>query len=288
MALLDEEGDHDDDDKGENGNNHGKYETNHRINGMDPKMENGHHVKHTSNDSGKNKTPDDEFSSSAVLSTSSYMAALLASALGRHDLARTVLRRRFGSHGRGITRIHPTVWRTAGAIASGNDKEDDLVSLSPHAIHPSRINAAFVPTVYREAIPPHFHKILQHAFRPDSPYWAQSGYDRGVYYSFWIDWPLQSVKPSSRAGAAVLPDTIPSFQVVVSNVIEHMVVEHLLPRVRALLSVEVLSTLAGFEWWVHTRPLGANVGHQLHFDTDEALLEQDGVVAIQSRLRSYI
>ena len=33
--------------------------------------------------------------------------------------------------------------------------------------------------------------------------------------------------------------------------------------------------ICGFEWWVHTRPIHANLGHNLHFDTDESLLAQD-------------
>eukprot|EP00957_Ditylum_brightwellii_P149361 11375289-Ditylum_brightwellii.AAC.1 len=55
--------------------------------------------------------------------------------------------------------------------------------------------------------------------------------------------------------------------------------KHLLPRVTAVCGEQALAELAGFEWWVHTRPHGANLGHQLHFDTDEALLEQDQIVS---------
>ena len=35
--------------------------------------------------------------------------------------------------------------------------------------------------------------------------------------------------------------------------------------------------IVGFEWWVrvHTRSIQANLGHQLHFDTDEAFLAQE-------------
>ena len=36
--------------------------------------------------------------------------------------------------------------------------------------------------------------------------------------------------------------------------------------------------ICGFEWWVHTRPIQANLGHNLHFDTDEALLSQEGKI----------
>ena len=36
--------------------------------------------------------------------------------------------------------------------------------------------------------------------------------------------------------------------------------------------------ICGYEWWTHTRPIQANLGHNLHYDTDESLLEQDGTV----------
>lgn len=38
------------------------------------------------------------------------------------------------------------------------------------------------------------------------------------------------------------------------------------------------SSICGFEWWVHTRPIQANLGHNLHFDTDESMLAQEGKV----------
>jgi hypothetical protein len=62
---------------------------------------------------------------------------------------------------------------------------------------------------------------------------------------------------------------------IVSNAVEHYIVEHLLPRIKTISPDHNLDQLKGFEWWVHTRPHGANMGHQLHFDTDEALLDQD-------------
>jgi hypothetical protein len=36
--------------------------------------------------------------------------------------------------------------------------------------------------------------------------------------------------------------------------------------------------LAAAEWWVHSRVAGRNLGHQLHFDTDETLVERSGAV----------
>ena len=35
------------------------------------------------------------------------------------------------------------------------------------------------------------------------------------------------------------------------------------------------TTICGFEWWAHTRPIQANLGHNLHFDTDESMLDTE-------------
>ena len=35
-------------------------------------------------------------------------------------------------------------------------------------------------------------------------------------------------------------------------------------------------SIVGYEWWPHTRPVQANLGHNLHFDTDESLLAETG------------
>jgi hypothetical protein len=47
---------------------------------------------------------------------------------------------------------------------------------------------------------------------------------------------------------------------------------------QGLILDEEATQIQGFEWWVHTRPIQANLGHNLHFDTDESLLDQEGKV----------
>jgi hypothetical protein len=178
---------------------------------------------------------------SRVVQTSSYMAALMASTLNQHEVAKALLQR-FGNN---ITRLHPNLWNAA------TEARTDCTDTS------STTQAAFVPQLFPRAIPNDLHQTLLHAFRPDSSYWTQSGYSRNVYYSFWTNW--NGAQP----------------EIVVHNAVEHYIVAHVLPRVQSRMS---LDTLQGFEWWVHTRPQGANLGHQLHFDTDEALLEQDQMV----------
>ena len=213
---------------------------------------------------GEDENDDDNdaeaYGESKVLVTSSYMSAFLASALGYHDIAKQVLGR-FGSKKCPVTRIHPAVW--------------DAAQRPPmNCTEKAPTQGAFTPRVFDNAISDDLFATLRYAFRPDSPYWEQSGYQRNVYYSYWTDWPLPTAKNDD--GTAV--DTKGGEHYVVSNAVEHYIVAHLLPRIQSVSNIK-LSDLKGFEWWVHTRPShGANLGHQLHFDTDEALLDQDGIV----------
>ena len=51
--------------------------------------------------------------------------------------------------------------------------------------------------------------------------------------------------------------------------------KYLLPEIKSHIKLKNnTDEIIGAEWWVHHRPVGANLGHQLHFDTDEALLDQ--------------
>mmetsp|Transcript_24223 Transcript_24223/g.42584 ORF Transcript_24223/g.42584 Transcript_24223/m.42584 type:complete len:317 (+) Transcript_24223:813-1763(+) len=71
------------------------------------------------------------------------------------------------------------------------------------------------------------------------------------------------------------------------NLLEEVIVGHLLPRAqqvldgmkdRNLIAEGTPTKICGFEWWAHTRPIQANLGHNLHFDTDESMLDQEGKV----------
>jgi len=96
-------------------------------------------------------------------------------------------------------------------------------------------------------------------FKPDAAYWNESDYQNRGYYSYWMDIGNYS------DGTERKPE----------NIIEETIIEHLLPKVNSMLAENnVTDKVIGAEWWCHTRPIGANLGHQLHFDTDEAFLEQ--------------
>jgi len=128
-----------------------------------------------------------------------------------------------------------------------------------HRLHPSvwagdtTSSSSSATTVARvqNVLPDKIHSRLLQVFAPDADYWKESGYGSRGYYSYFE--PLSS-------------DT--------DHVIRHVVETHLLPLVRAYLG-EKAQQICGYEWWVHTRPTTANLGHQLHFDTDELLLREN-------------
>ena len=72
----------------------------------------------------------------------------------------------------------------------------------------------------------------------------------------------------------MLSDTTTSAAVASSTAVDRLVA-HLLPLATA--AAPANTTLVGAEWWTHSRPLGRNIGHQLHFDMDERFLHH-GIV----------
>ena len=93
-------------------------------------------------------------------------------------------------------------------------------------------------------------------FAPDAPYWLESDYQNRGYYSFFAPKKEKEKEPT--------------------NVIEDVIKNHLLPLAEQECSDE---SIVGVEWWVHTRPTGNNLGHPIHFDTDESLLAREKKVS---------
>ena len=188
------------------------------------------------------KDDDDEQvidSYSNVEVSSSFMSAMLLSCLGKHDDALAHLRKFRFSH-----RIHPNVWN----VALGQDSDDKKKS-------PIDTKAMFEPRMYhsKEGVLPqeHYHRLCK-LFAPNARYWDESDYNNRGYYSYYFD-----IKTKTR------------------NVVEDAIINHLLPVAERTLQQEHESPspkIVGAEWWVHTRPHSANLGHPLHFDTDEWLL----------------
>ena len=142
----------------------------------------------------------------------------------------------------GIThRLHPNVWKP---------------TLANSAKVPTRAPAIFDPK--DGILPSHLYQGMKELFAPESMYWQESNYISRDYYSFFMDYDRERKSPR--------------------NLIEDVIVNHLLPRAKQLLSKEEGDSICGFEWWTHTRPIRANLGHNLHFDTDEAILAQQGQV----------
>jgi hypothetical protein len=135
-------------------------------------------------------------------------------------------------------RLHPNVWTVSKSQQHDVPPKAPLVFRPPQGILPESL-----------------YRSMTQLFAPDAVYWKESSYSNRGYHSYFMDYEK---------------DRAPK------NVIEDMIVNHLLPRANQVL--EKGESICGFEWWVHTRPIQANLGHNLHFDTDESMLAQEGKV----------
>lgn len=194
---------------------------------------------------GVEATEEDSWSSAAVESTSRFMAAMVLSTLDLHDKTSEQL----SSFPSISHRIHPNVWRQSTANTL-------IASASNANIDPTDCPLSFASPI----LPPSLYKKLCTVFAPGASYWTESDYDARGYYSFYEDLPkdTKSFKPS--------------------NAIEETIIQHLLPRLQTNLGEKAASSIVGYEWWVHTRPVSASLGHNLHFDTDESKLAADGSI----------
>ena len=184
--------------------------------------------------------PIDEYSSSEVQATSSFMAALLQSTLKKHDDALNYLAKFNFTH-----RIHPNVWLAATQPLLKN-KEELIKSDASLSFQPRSFSGGVLPQ--------HLYEQLCETFSPSAAFWSESDYQNRGYFSFFED--IIDVDKTNKP----------------KNLIDDVVVNHLLPLAKLAVPSE---TIVGYEWWAHTRALEANLGHQLHFDTDEALLAQE-------------
>eukprot|EP00551_Chaetoceros_affinis_P009393 CAMPEP_0203666252 /NCGR_PEP_ID=MMETSP0090-20130426/3312_1 /ASSEMBLY_ACC=CAM_ASM_001088 /TAXON_ID=426623 /ORGANISM="Chaetoceros affinis, Strain CCMP159" /LENGTH=866 /DNA_ID=CAMNT_0050530071 /DNA_START=21 /DNA_END=2621 /DNA_ORIENTATION=+ len=193
-----------------------------------------------------------EYSTSDVESVSSFMAALLHSTLRNHEMALFHLKKFNFTH-----RIHPNVWAYSmgdGGMKTATKEENQLIATTATASKDTA-TLAFEPKIFRgNVLPKDLYNGMCNVFAPKKPYWEESNYQNRGYYSFFND----------------LTDDILFCP---SNLIEDVVINHLLPLIKA--QIPSHEKIVGFEWWTHTRPLSANLGHQLHFDTDEALLDKE-------------
>lgn len=140
------------------------------------------------------------------------------------------------------------MWRAAAGRTLSHDQNDSQTTTS----------VLFEPRIYRGddtngILPIDLYQNLCSLFAPDAPYWQESDYQNRGYYSFFTT-PIEKEKEPN-------------------NVIEDVIKNHLLP----IAEQQCSESIVGVEWWVHTRPTGNNLGHPLHFDTDESLLARGKV-----------
>lgn len=194
------------------------------------------------------------FSASSVEATARYMTAILFSRMGCHDDALEQLQEFPGlSH-----RLHPSVW---------NNKIKEMDPAKQPVLTTSQIlSSKMVPVSFggeNGVLPPNLYQRMCEVFKPGAAFWEECDYANRGYFSF-----LSNIHEDSRVDADRRP----------SNLIDDIVLNHLLPLVKDELRKNEkdnakVNEICAYEWWVHSRSNQANLGHMLHFDTDEADLE---------------
>ena len=182
------------------------------------------------------------WSPSAVEATARFMAATLLSRAGRHGVALGQLHQLDVTH-----RLHPNVWSGVSPESESLPLEDAEAKEKDARIRVFGADSGGGGGL----LPPVLYRRLCDEFQPGAPFWRESEYSCRGYYSFYSDYQ---------------PGKAPR------NAVEETIVRHLLPCVQTLPLPPNSPPIVGFEWWVHTRSTGSSLGHHLHFDTDEALL----------------
>lgn len=124
-------------------------------------------------------------------------------------------------------------------------------------LQPSHVLSSLESDHFLQAVDDAFPKDvvtrLRQVFRPDSPFWREHSYDSVANASRTVGY-FSYLYPMRQRQALVY----------VEQVIDaiYPIVARMFPEVRDCTVVE---------WWVHTRPHCS--GHQLHFDSDETLIE---------------
>ena len=209
------------------------------------------------------------FSASSVEATARFMAAMLLSRWGRHGEALTHLKAFPGlTH-----RLHPHVWDNNSTSTTCSSPTTNTISTS----------TTMVPVSFRGdngVLPPNLYQRMCEVFEPGAAFWKESGYANGNrgYFSFFSN--INKCADTDRP-----PDSdSDQYWQQPANLIDDVVVNHLLPLAQqacqALLknnnnddNEKTEMEICAYEWWTHSRSNQANLGHMLHFDTDEADLQ---------------
>lgn len=221
-------------------------------------------------DDGENDQQDNGFfSASSVEATASFMAAMLYSKICRHEDALMYLQSFAGlTH-----RLHPNVWnRNHQTIHPQSDNSiNENNKNSTQIVKAATQQQQMIPIAFRGengVLPPHLYQRMCEVFKPGAAFWKECDYANRGYFSF-----LHNIdmRPDSSTTTRLQPPT---------NLIDDVVLNHLLPLVqRALEKMNGKTTsnqmeeICAYEWWAHSRSNQANLGHMLHFDSDEADLQ---------------
>lgn len=180
-----------------------------------------------------------EYSFSEIEATAAFMSALLLSTLGKHEEALHNLKKFDLTH-----RIHPNVWKAAHSSiteppAREKSEKGSTVMFQPTLYLADGTNSngsqEYIP---KGVLPSHLYQRMCTLFAPKAAYWTESDYNNRGYYSYFIDLDDCSNGKSVREKP--------------TNIIEDVIVNHLLPLVQMIAEIRNRK-IVGAEWWCHTR-----------------------------------
>ena len=241
------------------------------------------------NDDDDDEEEEDFWTASTVESKARYLAALMRSAMGYHEMAAQHLQPFWPN----LThRLHPNVWTTSNTNVSTTttttnsstsretitqqqqQQQQQQAVMATTVTALSNCSVQWEPTVVSGrpgVLPVELHRRLCQLFAsPDSTYWKeisrqhqQQGKQNGGHFSFFV--PLQQTPQQSMT----------------SNVVEHAICQYVLPLVQQKLHVATQHSktmqpiICGFDWWVDYPSL---TGQRLDFH--KVLLPAEQTVAI--------
>jgi hypothetical protein len=190
----------------------------------------------------------------ACIAKCTYLAALMLHQQQRGHETDALLRR-FGVNWKISSPVWAAAMTSSAASAAATLPASSSASQCVTNVGPV---VQYVPSV----VPLYWSDRMRGMFRPSSPFWEETNYAERGYFSFWYD-----VQQRPK------------------NVVEHVIQQYILPqcleqhqqlqqRQQRREAHTGKTAIVGAEWWVHSRPLGRNLGHQLHFDTEENSLEE--------------
>lgn len=170
--------------------------------------------------------------------------------VGLASMYRALLLSQNGQYADALTALQPFGYRWRLSSAAWDAARGDRTSGADTGVDTARK----CPVRYfADAVPQPTYELLLQAFAPGAPYWDETRYSSASEDKRYFTWYVDLTLPASG-----------------SNAVERLV--------RQLAPLTGHDSLQCAEWWVHSRGAGRGVGHELHYDLEEKIMEATGEV----------